>query len=469
MSLAPCTMQRDDVRHAEAFLAKEKVSSGIEQPYFASAIGVVLTIGALWGVIILLRIALNGSFTSVDVQEVNAHGHAQIFGWVGLFVMGFAYRMLPALVGHPLPWKRAAQLGWLVMLIGLALRTSLQPFGSTHPTLFTLAQVGSALEIAAITVFSIQISWLLHKPTPDITRGAAWMLRAAIVFFAFQAIFSAVYFRLTAIATSRELLLWLISHFQPPLRDLQIHGFAMMMIFGISSILLPRWFGTRELPSRGSRIVAFVLVASVIAEVVGFLLMRLVGYRWAAIWGVASLALLGSSIWIVVKSRVLSLHPISSRSSKFIRAAHLWLLLSLGMLVLLPLWQFLVLPRLAPTSHAVEIGFSHAYYGSIRHAITVGFVSLMILGMSSRLMERTRPNDSLPPGTLTLPLVLVNLGCALRVFFQAATDIHPFAFQVAGISGILELTGIAVWAAWMLKSMCVEAKLDPLSPQTSLD
>ncbi|HMX63077.1 MAG TPA: hypothetical protein PKD58_08410, partial [Candidatus Sumerlaeota bacterium] len=68
--------------------AGEHTASGVERPYFASAIGVVLTVGALWGVIILLRMALNGSFTSVDVQEVNAHGHAQIFGWVGLFVMG---------------------------------------------------------------------------------------------------------------------------------------------------------------------------------------------------------------------------------------------------------------------------------------------------------------------------------------------------------------------------------------------
>ena len=465
MPLAAPPIAMNTPRVASPARVGEHTASGVERAYFASAIGVVLTVGALWGVIILLRMALNGSFTSVDVQEVNAHGHAQIFGWVGLFVMGFAYRMLPALAGRELPWKKAAQFGWVVMLGGIILRSGLQPFVVAHPALLGLAQLGSVLEIAAIITFSIQISWLLRGPTPHINPGSVWMLRAAVVFFAFQAIFSAAYFQLTALATDRGLLLWLISHFQPPLRDVQIHGFALLMVLGISSILLPRWFAIRMLPARGGRIAAVVLVAAVIAEILGFLLMRLVGYRWASIWGVGSLALLGSSIWIIIKSRVLSSHPVISRSSKFIRGAHIWLLISLGMLVLLPVWQFFILPHLAPGSHAVEIGFSHAYYGAIRHAITVGFVSLMIMGMSSRFMEWTRRAESLPADPLILPFLLVNSGCCLRVVFQTVTDIDPFAFRIAGVSGLLELAGISLWAVWMLKAM----KISALPLQTSLD
>ena len=45
-------------------------------------------LGAAWGALLLLRIAASGSFVSISLQEVNAHGHAQIFGWIGLFVMG---------------------------------------------------------------------------------------------------------------------------------------------------------------------------------------------------------------------------------------------------------------------------------------------------------------------------------------------------------------------------------------------
>lgn len=423
-----------------------------ERPYFTAAIGVILTVGALWGVIILLRIALNGSFTSVGVHEVNAHGHAQIFGWVGLFVMGFAYRVLPSLLGRGLPWKNVARVSWLALLGGLVIRAGLQPFVQSHPWLIGVAHIGSALEIAAISLFGIQMSWILRRVPAEIVPGAVWLLRGAITFFVIQAIASAAYFHLTAQAPDRESLLWLISHFQPPLRDLQVHGFAMLMVLGVGMILLPRWFGSRQMAPRKSTIVAAMLITAVVAEITGFLMMRVVGTRWAAVWGTASLLLLGSSLWIVLGTRLLKPFPVKSRGSKFIRTAHGWLLISLTMLMLLPLWQFAVLPRLAPGSHAVEIGFSHAYYGAIRHAITVGFLSLMILGMSSRLMEELR-GASAPAGNLMLPFVLVNAGCLMRVAFQMLTDIHPLAFKLAGISGILELTGIGFWAVWMIGAM----------------
>jgi hypothetical protein len=118
------------------------------------------------------------------------------------------------------------------------------------------------------------------------------------------------------------------------------------------------------------------------------------------------------------------------------------------MLVLMPAWQFGALPVLAPASEAVGMGFSHAYYGAIRHAITVGCVSMMILAMSVRLVE-VRLAGRVPSGDLLGVFLLVNAGCTLRVVFQVLTDLHELAFPFAGVSGLLELTGIACWAAWM--------------------
>jgi hypothetical protein len=39
------------------------------------------------------------------------------------------------------------------------------------------------------------------------------------------------------------------------------------------------------------------------------------------------------------------------------------------------------------------------------------------------------------------------------VGFQTLTDINPVAFPIAGVSGILELTGIAIWAVHLLRTM----------------
>lgn len=130
------------------------------------------------------------------------------------------------------------------------------------------------------------------------------------------------------------------------------------------------------------------------------------------------------------------------RSGKFIRAAYGWLALSLVMLLLLPVYQL-----------ATGIPFSHAYYGAIRHAITVGFVSLMIMGISARVIPALR---GIHPGglpSLTGPFVLVNTGCLLRVSLQTLTDVHPAFFAVVGMSGLFELAGLAWWGADMLRLM----------------
>jgi hypothetical protein len=47
----------------------------------------------LWGAINLLQIAVSGSFLQLRLlPAIHAHAHAMVYGWVGLFVMGFAYQ-----------------------------------------------------------------------------------------------------------------------------------------------------------------------------------------------------------------------------------------------------------------------------------------------------------------------------------------------------------------------------------------
>ena len=46
----------------------------------------------------------------MPLHEVNAHGHAQIFGWVALFIMGFAYQAFPRF-RHTRLWRPALAVG----------------------------------------------------------------------------------------------------------------------------------------------------------------------------------------------------------------------------------------------------------------------------------------------------------------------------------------------------------------------
>lgn len=60
----------------------------LHRPFFLAGIVATLTAGATWGAFLLLRIGGAGSFTRLSVFEINAHAQAQIYGWIGLFMLG---------------------------------------------------------------------------------------------------------------------------------------------------------------------------------------------------------------------------------------------------------------------------------------------------------------------------------------------------------------------------------------------
>ena len=69
----------------------EKLSGKMYKWFVKAALLFTLTLGTVWGVWNLTVIALNRSFEIPNYSAVQGHGHAQTFGWVGLFVMGVAY------------------------------------------------------------------------------------------------------------------------------------------------------------------------------------------------------------------------------------------------------------------------------------------------------------------------------------------------------------------------------------------
>jgi hypothetical protein len=151
----------------------------------------------------------------------------------------------------------------------------------------------------------------------------------------------------------------------------------------------------------------------------------------------------------------------ADRSLKFLRAAYVWLFVSLAMLVLLPAYQFGLLAWAAPDSAAVRLGFSHAYYGAIRHAITVGFISLMIVGVAAKVVPTLNGVDVHALSGLWGPFLLINAGCFLRVSAQTLTDFTPIAFPVAGVSGALETLGLAWWGThlWLIMAVRIKPQL----------
>jgi uncharacterized protein involved in response to NO len=90
---------------------------------------------------------------------------------------------------------------------------------------------------------------------------------------------------------------------------------------------------------------------------------------------------------------------------------------------------------------------------AIRHAITVGFVSLMIVGVAARVVPTLNGVDVRRLPALWAPFVLINAGCALRLTGQTLTDFTDAAFPVTAVSGLLEVTGLAIWGVHLWRIM----------------
>jgi hypothetical protein len=437
-------------------------ADAIYRPFFKSAIAIVLTLGATWGAYLLVRIGLSGSFTAAGIHEVNAHGHAQVFGWVGLFVMGFAYQAFPRFKHARLAWPGLAHASLVLLVGGLVVRSVLEPMAAALPGVAVSAVVASAVEVVAIGLFVAVILKTWHGAGKPLAVYDYYVL-SALAWFLVQAVYETVYLAATLGATGPDLVR-LVATWQAPLRDLQIHGFALLIILGVSQRLFRHFYGLPQPGRRIGRVALPLLNAAVIGEVLGLVLMRTSGHAWAALWYASVLLLAGTAAWLVSSWRIFSPPEVTDRSLKFLRAAYVWLFVSLGMLVLLPAYQYALLPLLAPDSHAAQLGFSHAYYGAIRHAITVGFVSLMIVGVAAKVVPTLNGRDVRAMAPLWLPFALIDGGCALRVIGQTLTDVVPAAFPFTGISGLLEVTGLAIWGVHLWRVMAPAAEAADAGP-----
>jgi hypothetical protein len=415
----------------------------IYRPFFVAGIAVVLTVGAGWGAWLLWQIGVSGRFTGASIHQVNAHGHAQVFGWIGLFVMGFAYQMFPALWQRSLLAPRLVPVVFGAMVLGIAVRTAaMTAVGARWAVPAVLA--GGSLEFAAILAFAVQLALTWRA---SLARRQPYLpfVGAAFAFFVAQAAFCVWHTVNTMTAPDRAALIWYVATYQAVLRDLQIHGFILFVVLGVSMRVLPRLYGVAEVTPRRARIAWLLVLGGVLGEVTLFLLYRFTGRHVLAAtlllpWGM----LAGGALSIAAVFRPWRPFPAdrTERSAKFVRSAYLWLTASFALLLLLPVYQA-----------AVGLPFSHAYYGSIRHAITVGFASQMIMGIAARIVPSLRGVRSETLPSLRGPFVLINIGCFFRVTLQALTDVHRIFFALVGISGVLELTALAWWGIPLVRLM----------------
>jgi hypothetical protein len=426
-------------KEAPAATYREDLGDVLYRRFFRAAIVVILTAGATLGASMLFLYGLRHTFTSLDLfAPIQAHANAQVFGWVGLFVMGFACQGLPRFKFVRLWRPDLANLSFLLMLAGLTLR-----MGAAWPwagqTAIGLA--GGVLEAAAAVLFVAVIARTLQdsRSRDDWDKYVVFSL----VSFAIVALLEPVMFWITRPGIESERLIGRIATFMAPYRNLQLLGFAGLIILGVSQRILPTAFGFRT-PGKRAVNAAFVLLAAgLVVDLAAWGAFRATK---SAVWAVTSW--LGTSAYaagalLVAWELRAWTRGDGDRSTKFIRAAYLWMAVACVMVFAEPFY-----------GRALGLRFSHAFHGAIRHAFTVGFISLMIMGVSSKVVPILGGIETRSLPGLWIPFVLVNAGNALRVTFQVLTDVIPgTAYPIMGMSGTLEVAGLAAWGIHLWKLM----------------
>jgi hypothetical protein len=101
----------------------------------------------------------------------------------------------------------------------------------------------------------------------------------------------------------------------------------------------------------------------------------------------------------------------------------------------------------------------HAYMGAVRHALTVGFMTTLILGVGQRLLP-VLDHTVLALPRLAIPiLALIGAGNLLRVGSELAIVVSPAAFLVMPFSALLEWFALVLFAISCVATMY---QTDPL-------
>ena len=102
--------------------ARERSLSRVLMAYVTSGLIFMLLPGTFLGVWNLIKISGGESIRSVSPAWLQAHGHAQVFGWVGSFILGIGFHSIPKRRGDQQPPVLAAWACLIMWTSGVAMR-----------------------------------------------------------------------------------------------------------------------------------------------------------------------------------------------------------------------------------------------------------------------------------------------------------------------------------------------------------
>jgi uncharacterized protein involved in response to NO len=425
----------ESARRREASLTRLIVA------YISSGLVFMLLPGTFLGVWNLLQISGRESVASVSPAWLQAHGHAQVFGWIGSFIFGVGFYSIPKLRGTAKAAFRGAWACWVMWTLGVTLRWVANVYGWEWRLLLPVSGV---LELAAFLVFFHAVS--RHRPEASgKNRLGLW------IWVVISASLGFLLLLMANLAATVYLSLGGVGPALPHKLDqrylaLMAWGFLVPFVWGFNAKWMPVFLGLKPLRPR--------LLLSAVAVDLGGVALTLAGWGAQA----APLFVLSAALAIAALRMFEAPHQeaktrgVHSSLPFFIRLAYGWLLVAALLGAAAARWDS-----------------SGGIWGASRHALTVGFIAVMVLSVAQRVLPAFAGMRLLwSTGLMFEGLALLTAGCTLRVSCEvlAYQGYATWAWSVLPLSGVLELAGLTCFAINIFGTFVLEPSHAQKQPLT---
>jgi len=404
-------------------IARERQKSLMLRAWILSGLFFMALPGTLLGFSNLMAISAHHGLSNLPPAWMEGHGHAQMFGWIGSFILGIGFYSQPArgrsVVGLPM----ACLLLWTS---GVAMRWLANIYGWQWRILFPLS---AGFELVAVLLFLAASSKHKLPETPKRDskqpRMELWMvsvllgtagLTAAVIFNFVECVALAMHGTLRSFPHMLDqkylvLLGW---------------GFLVPVVWGFSARWFHAFLAVAKPDGQLFRAALILDLAGVVCGVSGWV-------KAATILLASGAITIGLALRLTQKphrrAKVQGIHP---SFPTFVRLAYAWLTVA----GLLSIWA----------AFADQHG---GIWGASRHALTVGFAATMVFAIGPRILPHFAGVQKIFSSRLMfLGLLLLQTGCTLRVTSEPLgyEGYSSFAWKVLPISGTLELGGVLVFA-----------------------
>jgi len=380
--------------------------------------------GTLLGVWNLVNISENHSASAPATAWIQAHGQAQLFGWVGTFILGISLYVLPKFRGRSLRSFGRAWTVWALWTLGVGWHW----LGVVYAWHWREALIGSA--VIELVAFAVTLR-VLFAPGRAGRPGAKSVPEDLGSWLGILGFLGLGVTLVANLVLSLQVAFKGASSAYPLVGDrvfllLALWAFVAPMAWGYSTRFVTIFLGLEQPVRRAAPWLGVGILAVVVFALA----------RWFLAVDFVALAITACAIWAL---RVFhpSVRPakragVYGRYTAFVRLSYVWLVVAaiLGLA-----------SELIPSMTGLG--------GASRHAMTVGFVALLIFSIGPRLLPSFLNGRELAsPRLMATSLWLLTFGCALRVSTEsvAYSAVGGLAWKLLPVSAFIELGAVLLFA-----------------------